>query len=94
MSYEEDTEETTIFIKKFKKKPIVIEAVQYDGTNKGEITEFLGYDPIYTRKGIDLWMNTLEGPVKADTFDWVIKGIQGEYYPCKPDIFRETYEEV
>lgn len=59
--------------KKFRKKPIVIEAYQ---TNKPMI------------------VNTLEGPLKAEPGDWIITGIKGEQYPCKPDVFEKTYEIV
>ncbi len=77
---------------KYRKKPVVIEAVQYDGHNATEIVlwakssviteDFLG--------GIEI--PTLEGVMRADVGDWVIRGVKGEFYPCKPDIFEATYE--
>ena len=60
-------------IKKFRKKPVVVEAYQ---TDKKEV------------------IHTLEGDVIASPGDWIITGINGEKYPCKPDIFEETYEKV
>lgn len=79
-------------IKKYRKKPVVIEAVQFTG-NFDEIEEFVGGDAEY-RPGVGLVVATLEGPLHASRNDWIIKGVQGEFYPCKPDIFEATYEEV
>ena len=81
---------------KYRKKPIELEAVQYTGQNPEEIVSFVGSDNI-----IDLWpvkdeigIRTLEGSLGATPGDWIIKGIQGEFYPCKPDIFEATYVKV
>lgn len=74
---------------KFRKKPIVIDAIQFTG-NFGEIEEFIGGDAEF-RDG-QLLVATLEGPLRAAPGDWIIKGIKGEFYPCKPDIFEATYE--
>lgn len=84
---------------KFRKKPVVIDAIQYTGNHR-EIWNFMGipaetqnkmsyqqYSPIY-------YVHTLEGDMAASPGDWIIKGVAGEYYPCKPDIFEKTYEEV
>jgi len=76
---------------KYRKKPVVIEAVQFKG-NFAEIEEFVGGDAEF-REGI-LFIATLEGPLKASPNDWIIKGVNGEFYPCKPDIFEKTYEAV
>jgi hypothetical protein len=100
----------------FRKKPVVIEAVKWDGTatgatpiidwilatgqrsarfhehrpeikvSNGEIAQAL--DPAH------LSIDTLEGRMRADIGDWIIRGVQGEHYPCKPDIFDATYEPV
>lgn len=81
-------------IKKFRKKPIIIEAIQYVYKNKQEITEFTD-GLAWTHLGYNhLTIHTLEGNHKVSVNDWVIKGIKGEFYPCKPDIFKLTYEEV
>lgn len=76
---------------KFRKKPVVIEAVQFNG-NFDEIEEFVGGDAEF-RDG-KLLVATLEGPLEASNNDWIIKGIKGEFYPCKPDIFKATYDQV
>lgn len=75
---------------KFRKKPVVVDAVQWDGHNADEISKFLDTPAIVINKKIRL--KTLEGTMYADVKDWVIKGVQGEFYPCKPDIFEKTYE--
>ena len=76
---------------KFRKKPVVIEAIQWTGDNKEEIKEFLGES---RRKipGNGLQIYTLEGIMDASIGDYIIKGVKGEFYPCKPDIFDLTYE--
>lgn len=60
-------------VKKFQKKPVVIEAYQTD---------------------VDIYIDTLEGRMHASPGDWIITGVNGEQYPCKPDIFEKTYEPV
>ena len=79
-------------IKKYVKKPIVIEAVPWTGNNFAEINEFMKK---FTRViGLTLEIPTLEGNMKASLGDYIIKGVNGEFYPCKPDIFAKTYEEA
>lgn len=81
-------------VKQYVKKPIVIDAVQYDGKNSADIHEFCG-DKVREPVGVDyLEIVTLEGVMRISPGDYVIKGIRGEFYPCKPDIFKMTYEEV
>ncbi|GAG70556.1 unnamed protein product [marine sediment metagenome] len=79
---------------KFRKKPVVIDAMQWDGNNKDEIDKFVGKELEYTAADTGLIITTLEGDMTANIFDWIIKGIEGEFYPCKPDIFEQTYDEV
>ncbi len=80
---------------KFRKKPVVIEAVQFTGDNDLEIAAFTGEDNADPNPDDPKWyIYTLEGVMTADVGDWIIKGVQGEFYPCKPDIFEQTYEEV
>ena len=74
---------------KFRKKPVVIEAVQFNG-NFDLIEDFVGGDAEF-RNG-ELVIATSEGPLHASPNDWIIKGVKGEFYPCKPDIFEATYE--
>lgn len=94
-------------IQKFRKKPVIIEAIQFDGNNGNEIMTFVGkelqtsrprsgfeHDNEIKNEMIYLLIPTLEGTMKCDRFDYVIKGVKGEFYPCKPDIFEATYEKV
>ena len=78
---------------KFRKKPVVIEAVQFNGTNYDEIADFCQPRDTYVGEN-SLIIKTLEGEHIASIDDWIIKGVQGECYPCKPDIFEQTYEAV
>jgi len=98
---------------KFRKKPVVIEAVQWNGrddeTGIGAVLNFIGdldklpHDPNdpHVHNGIGftppdgaLYIPTLEGTHRANPGDWIIKGVKGEFYPCKPDIFAATYDLV
>ena len=82
---------------KYRKKPVVIEAVQYLGTGENfeEIDEFVeGNLYVDSDKGDVPFIRTLEGDMFVSVNDYVIRGIQGEFYPCKPDIFEATYEIV
>lgn len=78
---------------KFRKKPMVIEAEQWTGSNFTDIEKFA---PDLVVKNYDdtLSVSTVEGILTAQIADWIIRGVRGEFYPCKPDIFEETYEEV
>jgi hypothetical protein len=80
---------------KYRKKPVVIEAVQWNGLNDNEIRAFAsdGTRPVKRIEG-RLRIQTLEGAMFADPEDWIIKGVKGECYPCKPDIFEATYEAI
>lgn len=99
---------------KFRKKPVIIEAIQLKETNISEVLNFMGqtvrlpsfqeqmrfeqYEDSVIENGMDIY--TLEdgrdGRAKhvATIGDWIIKGVKGEFYPCKPDIFEQTYESV
>lgn len=74
---------------RYRKKPVVIEAVQYNGTFP---LSFLGDERVQAGENGGLEIVTLEGVMRADVGDWIIRGIKGELYPCKPDIFEATYE--
>ena len=80
-------------IKTYRKKPVVIEAVQYTGLNSAEIELFTG-QPIGKETGKPIVITTLEGQHIASLGDYIIKGVRGEFYPCKPDIFDATYSEI
>ena len=77
-------------INKYRKKPVIIEAIQWNGKNLTEIDNFVGGS--IGIKGISLVIHTLEGDMEASINDYIIKGVNGEFYPCKPDIFDKTYE--
>lgn len=77
---------------KYRKKPVVIEAVLYSGENGQEIGLFVGEAD--RNEGNQFLIHTLEGTLAADPGDYIIRGVQGEFYPCKPDIFEQTYERV
>ena len=77
---------------KYRKKPVVIEAIQYNGENIDEIYEFTG--DVLEETVTEIGIRTLEGFMKMTPGDWIIKGVNGEFYPCKPDIFEKTYEAV
>lgn len=79
---------------KYRKKPVVIEALQYfeDG-NEFEYLRFC-HKLVYDRENKHYYIETLEGNMKISNGDYIIKGVQSEFYPCKPDIFEKTYEMV
>ena len=82
---------------KFRKKPVIIEAKQFNGKWTDDATLILDW----MKKGGDwedstgeLKIHTLEGVMTASAGDWIIKGVKGEFYPCKPDIFEALYDRV
>ena len=79
---------------KFRKKPVVIEAMQWTGDNWKELEDFGSDRDIVSNPDGTLTIATLEGNHTAKKGDWIIRGIKGEVYPCKPDIFEATYEQV
>jgi hypothetical protein len=90
-------------IQKFRKKPVVIEAVQLTEFNASVVEHFVGdylrrhyFGDIVDRSSPydGLIIQTLEGAMLAKNGDYIIKGVNGEFYPCKPDIFEKTYEKV
>ena len=84
-------------MQKFVKKPVVIEAIQYNGENIEAIEDFVGKKlstVMSSDVDVKLIIPTLEGDMKASKGDYIIKGIKGEFYPCKPDVFKSTYNVV
>jgi hypothetical protein len=79
---------------RYRKRPVVIEAVQWTGKNGAEIARFLGRANWTHPPNDNLKIHTLEGTHDALEGDYIIRGVQGEFYPCKPDIFEQTYEPV
>lgn len=86
-------------VKQYRKKPVVIEAMQLIddlGNHEAVAAWITGGGGKVKMPALDPWLFivTLEGDMRADIGDYVIRGIQGEFYPCKPDIFEATYEAV
>lgn len=85
---------------KYIKKPVVIEAMQFKSDmsvkDLNDLIDFIGMKNVVDigRDNLYLIIRTLEGNMTASSGDYIIKGIRGEYYPCKPDIFEETYDKV
>ena len=81
--------------KKYRKKPVVIEAVQYKKDRIGDTLDFVPQELIYYNPAEkEYYIKTLEGYHRCSENDYIIRGIAGEFYPCKPDIFVRTYELV
>jgi hypothetical protein len=81
--------------KEYRKKPVVIKAIQWTGENLEEVKELCEFHSHLSYESSDtLVIKTLEGDMKCQKRDYIIIGVNGEYYPCKPDIFEKTYEEV
>lgn len=93
-------------VKRYRKKPVEVAAVQNDGTwrtiidwldalSGGRVSIPIGSRPAITRNDDGtLNIETLEGTMRAEVGDWIICGVEGEFYPCKPDVFAKTYEET
>ena len=80
---------------KYRKKPVVIEAMLWDGVEYRPIEDWVGDSTAVLRIDGDLIIHTLEGgAMRAPAGDWIIRGVAGEFYPCKPEIFAATYESV
>lgn len=90
---------------RFRKKPVEVEAIQFTGGNHQDVSAFMGCEcgfgnPVRDDCPYDhskagprfVFIRTLEGTHRADRGDWIIRGVQGEFYPVKPAIFEETYE--
>lgn len=78
---------------RYRKKPVVIEAVLWVG-DLGSAIDFITDEFSVDDLTRALYIPTLEGEMRADIGDWIIRGVKGEFYPCRDDIFRMTYEEV
>lgn len=86
----------------FRSKPVVIEAINWNGSASAlaALKSFVGdnlivyvdHDTHDSALGIALSIRTLEGDMRASQGDWIIKGLRGEFYPCKPDVFAAKYE--
>lgn len=79
---------------KYVKKPIIIEAIKYTGENLEELRYFVPEEFRNNKIHEPLGIITLEGIMNISVGDYVIKGVKGEFYPCKPDVFEMTYEKI
>ena len=79
---------------RYKTKPCEIEAIQYTVDNLAEILQWGKGKINFDIKNGNIYIDTLEGRMRADVYDYIIKGLKGELYPCKPDVFEKKYEEV
>jgi hypothetical protein len=87
-----DAPKRDVHSRRFRKKPVVVKVIQWTGHNHDEILAFMGKPPENLGYQHYLTIPTLEGDHRANIGDWIIKGVKGEFYPIKPDIFAETYE--
>ena len=78
-------------IRRYKTKPCEIEAIQWTGYNEKQVCDFVKDKHFVSWDG-DLMIETLEGEMRASIGDYIIKGLRGEFYPCKPDVFIKKYE--
>ena len=92
-----------LVMKRYVKKPIVVEANQFTGNNEIKdiemnwLVDWINAESnkiISSHNGTSIFINTLEGEMRAECGDWIIKGVNGEFYPCKPDVFEKTYDVV
>jgi hypothetical protein len=83
-------------VRKFRKRPVTIEAMQLtDAKSVLDIEDWINSGDVgFSTNPPTLWIDTLEGRIEASVGDWIIKGIEGEFYPCKNEIFIKTYQEV
>lgn len=88
---------------RYRKRPVEVDAVHYDGTNFDQVQAFMSRDGRVKEKHLPgpgrgmhpgIVIHTLEGDMTASVGDWIIRGVAGELYPCKPGVFEATYELV
>lgn len=77
---------------RYRTKPCEIEAVRWNGNNLNEIISFVGKENLIIQTNLKI--KTLEGDMTASIGDYIIKGLHGEFYPCKPDVFEKKYEQI
>ena len=77
-------------VKRVEKIPVVVEALKWDGpADDSALAAFAGH---WASIRAEVYITTLEGAMRVSPGDWVIKGVEGEFYPCKPDVFAATYK--
>jgi hypothetical protein len=85
-------EDQDVIAQRFRKRPVEVDALPFTGENWSDVARFVGSG--WRRSGGDCVIKTLEGEHIASPGDWIIRGVAGEFYPCKPDIFAATYDKV
>lgn len=84
-------------VKQYRKRPVSVYALRFDGNNADKARAWMNASKVnagYNPEDRSLSIETLEGVMKANEGDFIIQGVNGEFYPCKPDIFLKTYEQV
>lgn len=84
-------------MKRYRKKPIEVEALQWNGDNGDAIERWCPHASVIwsgASQRLVIIVSTLEGDMKANIGDYIVKGVEGEFYPCRGDIFEKTYEAV
>lgn len=81
-------------VKQYRKKPVVIEALQFTAIGVVDWETIFEFCPNARPRNGELFIKTLEGDMHVSPNDYIIKGVKDEFYPCKPDIFKATYDEV
>ena len=79
---------------KYVKKPIPITAIQWTGENHIELAEFTNGKCLFRVGSPSIKIPTLEGDMGANVGDYIVRGVEGEFYPCRQDIFEKTYEKI
>lgn len=92
---EERGQEVTYVLTKYRKKPLVIEAMRIPELKNQEYEDLRDWlDDKASANGRSLWIHTIDGDMVANPGDWIIRGVDGEFYPCTHSVFKATYEEV
>ena len=79
----------------YRKKPVIIEAIQWTGKNHKEIIDWSGAETVkFVDRGNQLVVRTSEGEMRAPVGHWILRGVEGEFYPCSDSVFEKTYDKV
>ena len=80
------------YVGRYRKRPVIVEAIRWDGKNSQQINDWIPGSFLCWSTDHAPCINTTEGMMRAELGDWIIKGVKGEFYPCKPDVFSATYD--
>lgn len=75
-----------------RKRPVIVQAIQWNGGNFKEVLDFARSNHFGSPDSNTIIIKTMEGDLRANLGDWIIRGVKGEFYPCRDDIFTQTYE--